>query len=245
MRDESAKGPTRRPDAEREACPGRGLLKEKAATGGGTGLVHRWIEAQAAPTPGAVAVAADGRSLTYVSSTAEPTGSPAASARSASAPRSSSASAPRRSLDMLVALLAVLKAGGAYVPLDPAVSRPTAWPSCSPTRSAPVLVTEQRPPRLAARGRRARHLPRLGPGRRSTRRATRTSKAAPAPTNLAYVIYTSGSTGTAQGRADHPRRRSPTCWPRCAACSASRRTMPCSPSRRSRSTSRRWSCSCR
>jgi hypothetical protein len=42
------------------------LLKEKAAAGRAVpGLVHRAIEQQAARTPDAVAVAADGRSLTY------------------------------------------------------------------------------------------------------------------------------------------------------------------------------------
>src|SRR5262249_15618746 len=94
------------------------LLKEKAAAGrAAPGFVHRLIEQQASRTSDAVAVAADGRSLTY----------PQLNARSNRLARYLRALdvgpevlvgvCTSRSPDMLVALLAVLKAGGAYVPL--------------------------------------------------------------------------------------------------------------------------------
>ena len=99
-----------------------------------------------------------------------------------------------RSLELVVALMAVVKAGGAYVPLDPA------WPETRLALMADdaglrVLITRAAAARPSLR---AQHvidldapLPACG-GRYGAR---------PAPTadHLAYVLYTSGSTGRPKG----------------------------------------------
>nr|WP_301542280.1 non-ribosomal peptide synthetase [Pyxidicoccus fallax] len=102
-----------------------------------------------------------------------------------------------RSVEMVVALLAVMKAGGAYVPLDPA------WPTqrlgftlrdCA----ASVLLTQQRLDSSWAPA--GTHV--LSLDSADALPASLPSHD-PAPSasadNLAYVIYTSGSTGTPKG----------------------------------------------
>ncbi|RKG94218.1 amino acid adenylation domain-containing protein, partial [Corallococcus sp. CA053C] len=102
-----------------------------------------------------------------------------------------------RSVDMVVALLAVMKAGGAYVPLDanwPQQRRDFALQDCA----APVLLTQQhlldswRPEGIQALSVDAPKAPWASLPEQAL---------APLATseNLAYVIYTSGSTGTPKG----------------------------------------------
>jgi len=101
-----------------------------------------------------------------------------------------------RSLESLVALLAILKAGGVYVPLDPA------WPT---GRLAFVLADTQAPVILSER-RLCERLP-ATPARvyclddlvESTGPATAPIFPPVSGTNLAYVLYTSGSTGQPKG----------------------------------------------
>ena len=106
-----------------------------------------------------------------------------------------------RSLEMIVALLAVLKAGGAYVPLDPAYppdrlrfmladSQPVALLTQTHLRS--LLDTAPQIPVLDLTDNSApwNSLSDLNPD---------TDSVALQPNHLAYVIYTSGSTGTPKG----------------------------------------------
>ncbi len=103
-----------------------------------------------------------------------------------------------RSLDMLVAVLAVMKAGGAYVPLDPAYPRDRLEFMLTDGRIG-TLITQS-----AATGRLA-----LGADVRTVcvdRDAAPVAGESPAngaddpaPDDLAYVIYTSGSTGRPKG----------------------------------------------
>ncbi|MDZ7269341.1 MAG: amino acid adenylation domain-containing protein [candidate division KSB1 bacterium] len=102
-----------------------------------------------------------------------------------------------RSLEMLIALLAVHKAGGAYVPLDPAFPADRLAYMLEDSQAA-VLLTQQSlletlPHQqaavlcLEAQARAIAGRPADNPGRLAT------------PQNLAYVIYTSGSTGKPKG----------------------------------------------
>jgi len=97
-----------------------------------------------------------------------------------------------RSLEMIVALLAVMKAGGAYVPIDPAY----------PEERIMYLLEDSRASLLLTDGRRVRAFAgevldltdeSLYEDRESP------SEAASGPRDLAYVIYTSGSTGLPKG----------------------------------------------
>ncbi|MCY1047041.1 amino acid adenylation domain-containing protein [Corallococcus sp. bb12-1] len=102
-----------------------------------------------------------------------------------------------RSVEMLVALMAVLKAGGAYVPLDPAwpeQRRAFAIQDCAST----VVLTQQHlatswlPEGVSVARVDAKDAPWATlPEHNLEPSAT--------PENLAYVIYTSGSTGTPKG----------------------------------------------
>ncbi|SFR29120.1 amino acid adenylation domain-containing protein [Lentzea waywayandensis] len=83
-----------------------------------------------------------------------------------------------RSLEMVVAMVAVLKSGAGYLPLDPA--HPAHRLDLMITDAAPVFVL--RPDDLGTTG-----YPDHPPDRRSS------------ATSLAYVIYTSGSTGVPKG----------------------------------------------
>ncbi|HWG91593.1 MAG TPA: amino acid adenylation domain-containing protein, partial [Candidatus Thermoplasmatota archaeon] len=100
-----------------------------------------------------------------------------------------------RSLDEIVALLAVLKAGAAYLPLDPAHPRERLQFMLEDSGAKALLVhnaTENRTPTTGA------------PVLRVDAHGLATPSPAPAraaaqPDDLAYVIYTSGSTGKPKG----------------------------------------------
>lgn len=98
-----------------------------------------------------------------------------------------------RSIEMVVATLAVFKAGGAYVPLDPAL----------PRERIAVIVDDARPAVMLTQQRLASDMPLpsdriLALDDRNPRwigRPTTNPAGGAAPHHLAYIIYTSGSTG--------------------------------------------------
>jgi amino acid adenylation domain-containing protein len=94
-----------------------------------------------------------------------------------------------RSLDLVVALLAVLKAGGGYLPLDPSY----------PADRLAFMLADCRAPVVIARG---LDVPFTGvvvdPGAAGDAPTTNLARDVD-PENVAYVIYTSGSTGTPKG----------------------------------------------
>ncbi|HEX7332371.1 MAG TPA: amino acid adenylation domain-containing protein [Pyrinomonadaceae bacterium] len=99
-----------------------------------------------------------------------------------------------RSVEMVVALLAVLKAGGAYVPIDPAYP-PERVAFILEDTAAPVLLTQTSllsvlPPHSAG-------VVCLDQLREEI--ITEPLTANVSPDNLAYIIYTSGSTGKPKG----------------------------------------------
>jgi amino acid adenylation domain-containing protein len=102
-----------------------------------------------------------------------------------------------RSLDMLVALLAVLKAGCAYVPLDPTHPRARLHHILGDANVAALVIDAGTDPALAPSGVPAIHLA------RDAQRIAARPESAPAVARsgaaLAYAIYTSGSTGVPKG----------------------------------------------
>jgi non-ribosomal peptide synthetase component F len=107
-----------------------------------------------------------------------------------------------RSLEMIVALLAVLKAGGAYVPLDPAY----------PAERLRFMLEDSAPVALLTQNKLRELFSELGdklPVIDITAETSAWSKHPETnpdpnslgltPNHLAYVIYTSGSTGSPKG----------------------------------------------
>lgn len=158
--------------------------------------VHEAIAAQVAKKPDAVAVICDNQSLTYAALDARANRVAHVLVDMGVGPDTLVGLCLNRSLDLVVAALAIQKAGGAYVPMDP--SYPADRIALYIEDSAcPVIVTQSMiaanlPPHSAqvlcldTDGR-----PDLAP---QTAPETDVTLA-----NLAYMIYTSGSTGRPKG----------------------------------------------
>ncbi|WP_327146071.1 non-ribosomal peptide synthase/polyketide synthase [Nocardia sp. NBC_01327] len=156
------------------------------------------FDATVAAHAGATAVTCDGVSLTYRELDARANRLARELIRHGVGPETLVAVALPRSLDLVIALLAVIKAGGGYLPIDPdypadriAYMLTDAGPACAISSAAlrsalpaglPIIAVESVDP--AADG---------SPVAAAERRGTLT------PGNVAYVIYTSGSTGRPKG----------------------------------------------
>jgi amino acid adenylation domain-containing protein len=162
-----------------------------------TFCLHERFEEQARLTPDAVAVRHEDESLSY-GELNEQANRLAHHLRALGVkPEALVALCLERSLELVVAVLAVLKAGGAYVPLDPeypAERLAFVLGDCG----AGVLITQERlldrftdPAATVVCLDRDRSL--LG------RESAADPAAAAGPESLAYVIYTSGSTGEPKG----------------------------------------------
>ena len=102
-----------------------------------------------------------------------------------------------RSLELIVALVAVLKAGGAYVPLDPTYPKER-FDFLLQDTHAPVMLTQRS---VAATALAGRDLSCVHVDDESALAVGNDANPSPASgaTNLAYVMYTSGSTGRPKG----------------------------------------------
>ncbi|RKG99379.1 amino acid adenylation domain-containing protein, partial [Corallococcus sp. CA053C] len=160
-------------------------------------LLHELVEAQVDRTPDAPAVAYEGQRLTYreldtrANQLAHHLGSLGVG------PEVPVAVCMERSLEMVVALLAILKAGGAWVPLDPSYPAERLAFMLGDA-AAPVLLTQERlrPVLPATSGR----IVFLDSGWDAIAHApAHRPRVSVAPEGAAYVIYTSGSTGRPKG----------------------------------------------
>ncbi|MGW9434271.1 amino acid adenylation domain-containing protein, partial [Streptomyces decoyicus] len=152
------------------------------------------IEARVARTPGATALIHGDTSLSYADLNARANRLARHLQTLGARPGAVVAVSVPRSVELVVALLAVLKAGAAYLPLDPdhPAERLTgmlddAAPVCAVTDRPGRLPDGTRTPLLALDGLDLSAYPAIDPGRPLT------------PAHPAYVIYTSGSTGRPKG----------------------------------------------
>jgi amino acid adenylation domain-containing protein len=158
--------------------------------------IHELFEAQAARSPEAMALACEGKQLSYRELNRRANQLGRYLRALGVGPEMRVGICMHRSMEMVVGLLAILKAGGAYVPLDPA------WPKerlafMVNDGSLDILLTQELlRARLPENGVRFVCLDRWSAvgdesGDNLAIRVT--------PDNLAYVIYTSGSTGRPKG----------------------------------------------
>ncbi len=198
--EQAAAGPDRRvweidlldPAERNRLLEWSGSVREHAAE-----PVHVRVAVQAARTPGALAVAADGGSLTYAELDAAASRLARFLRRRGVGLESRVAVCLERSPEAVVALLGVLRAGAAYVPVDPAYPRERIaymLRDCA----APVLLTQER-----LRDGLPEHGAAVVALDSQWEEVAREPAEAPAvdvpPDSLAYVIYTSGSTGAPKG----------------------------------------------
>ena len=161
--------------------------------------LHELIAAQVEKTPGRIAVTSEGEALTF-------RGLSAAAGRLARqlrelgvGPEVPVGVCAERSLELVVALLAILQAGGAYVPLDS--DDPAERLAHALTDSGvPVLLTQERLlGRLPAHGARTLLIDGAAVEKGDAAPPPPNEASGVGPGNLAYVIYTSGSTGKPKG----------------------------------------------
>jgi amino acid adenylation domain-containing protein len=156
------------------------------------------FEAQADATPQAVALAFEGRTLTYRALDQRANQLARVLRRHGVGPEALVGVCMHRSLELVVALCAVLKAGGAYVPLDPSF----------PADRLAFILADARPRVILADPDLAAGLPpsdavvvpvSASSSAFAAEPSGRLGRAGLTLESLAYVIYTSGSTGRPKG----------------------------------------------
>jgi len=159
--------------------------------------LHERFEANAAATPDAQAVVYEGEALTYGELNERANRLAHRLRELGVGPEVPVALCVRRSLDLVVGVLATLKAGGAYLPLDPDY----------PAERLAFVLSDARPPVLLTQEELVAQLPEHSANvvcldRDAPELAGHSSEnpePLAQPDNLAYVIYTSGSTGQPKG----------------------------------------------
>ncbi|HEU4556752.1 MAG TPA: condensation domain-containing protein, partial [Longimicrobium sp.] len=160
--------------------------------------IHELFQAQAARTPGAVAVHFEEESLTCAELNAGANQLAHYLRRRGVGPEVRVGICLERSLEMVVGILAVLKAGGAYVPLDPGY----------PAERLAFILADSATPVLLTRETLRGALPVRdgvevvsldGAAEEIAAESAENPRSGAGPDSLAYVIYTSGSTGRPKG----------------------------------------------
>ena len=167
-------------------------------------FVHRLIENQARRSPDAVAVAFEGRSISYAALNGRADRLARHLRELGVGPDVRVGVCVERSLELVVGLLGILKVGGAYVPLDPAYPRERlVWIARDALGGleTPVLLTQESLAHLfRGDGAIPMRVIRLDADWESVSGEERGDLTARlVPENLSYVIYTSGSTGWPKG----------------------------------------------
>jgi amino acid adenylation domain-containing protein len=160
--------------------------------------IHQLVEAQAARTPGAVAVVCEGQALRYAELNARANRLAHYLRRRGVGPEVRVGICLERSLEMVVALLAVLKAGGAYVPLDPAYPAERLAFTLADSATS-VLLTQEKLRSLLVTEPGVHVVVEEEAREEIADQSAENVESRVGPRNLAYLIYTSGSTGIPKG----------------------------------------------
>nr|WP_309246856.1 amino acid adenylation domain-containing protein [Streptomyces somaliensis] len=144
------------------------------STDEGPQTLHELFRARVAERPAAIAVVCGDEALTYAELDERSDRLAARLAASGAGPEQLVAISLHRSVELVVAVLAVLKTGAGYLPLDPAL----------PPRRLEYILSDARPVSTVTGSGLAEGPGELIPALPSA-----------GPDHLAYVIYTSGSTG--------------------------------------------------
>ena len=160
-------------------------------------LLPQHFEAQVAHTPDAIAVVFDDTHLTYLQLNHQANQLAHHLQHLGVSPETLVALYTERSLEMVIAILAIFKAGGAYLPLDPDY----------PQDRLAYMLADSQAPLLLTHSALSPHLPPNHPSLLFLDTLADTLHTYPtsppditlSPDNLAYVIYTSGSTGKPKG----------------------------------------------
>lgn len=158
--------------------------------------VHRLIEAQSERTPDAVALVFGAESLTYRQLNRAANRLARQLIEQGIGPDVLVGVAALRSVEMVVALLAVLKAGGAYVPIDPEYPQERQIYMIEDSGIELLLVQPEFEGQLSES---VKTLVLQAPSNDSEAADDRNPQIDVDGENLAYVIYTSGSTGKPKG----------------------------------------------
>ncbi|MGN9759629.1 amino acid adenylation domain-containing protein, partial [Streptomyces sp. SD31] len=189
-------------DEERALVLGAWAAGETVDRGGATTV--DLFTRQAAATPDAVAVRADGHELTYRQVEERANQMAHHLLENGVGPDSLVGVCLDRDIHLVPALLGIWKASAAYLPLDPSVPSERLGYMLTDTRADLVLTT-------------GAHLPTLSAVHHGTltvldqdawlidEQPTTSPSITPDPSQLAYVIYTSGSTGRPKGVMIHHR----------------------------------------
>jgi amino acid adenylation domain-containing protein len=160
--------------------------------------IHERFQAQAARTPGAVAVVFEDASLTYAELNAWANQLAHYLRRRGVGPEVRVGICLERGLEMIVSILSVLKAGGAYVPLDPAYPADRVAFTLSDA-GVPVVLAQEKV-RAALSVPDGVELISLDAAQAEiAAESAENPESGARPDSLAYVIYTSGSTGLPKG----------------------------------------------
>ncbi|HEU4562328.1 MAG TPA: amino acid adenylation domain-containing protein, partial [Longimicrobium sp.] len=160
--------------------------------------IHELFEAQAARTPGAVAVRFEDQQLTYAELNERANRLAHHLRGRGVGPEVRVGLCLERSLEMVVAIVAVLKAGGAYVPLDP--GSPAERLAFALADAGVPLVLVQEPVRATLPAVDGVEIINLdGAAEEIGAESAENPESGAGPGSLAYVIYTSGSTGAPKG----------------------------------------------
>jgi amino acid adenylation domain-containing protein len=183
------------------ACPHRAAYPHRAACPLPGACLHQLFERQVAATPQAIALEHEDRRLSYQALNERANRLARYLRELGVGPDERVAICLQRSMEMVVAILAVLKAGGAYVPLDPSYPRKRLDYMLQDSQSR-VMLTQMGLEAGRALGTDVEVLELDGPQRPwETLAATDLAVADLGLTSnhLAYVMYTSGSTGEPKG----------------------------------------------